>query len=282
MDKIKKLKSNNFSLVLSGGAALGFAHLGIIKFLEENNLVPNEIIGNSMGSLIGASYAMGYSYDEILSFIKEINYLKLFSYDLGKRGIVNTKKIENFFNKTFFPKIKINQTKIPLKIICTNLENGEKKVFSSNKDNLDLTKIILASIAVPTIFKPIEVTKNSFYGDGFLVSNFPIEEAKKTNLILGVDVMSKKNLQLNKKKQKYFFINKFKELFRQSNNSFKIMILNQTKDKIIHFKKQLILIEPELKNYYGTNFKQYREIITKGYNEAKLILKNNNKIIKNS
>lgn len=83
----KSLQNNEFSLVLGGGSARGIAHLGVLQFLEENGLQPNEIIGTSMGAFIGAFYALGFSAKEMNAIIASIKPTHLFDPDILRGGI---------------------------------------------------------------------------------------------------------------------------------------------------------------------------------------------------
>jgi len=145
---LDSLKRNKFSLVLSGGSALGLAHIGVIKFLEKNKLVPSEIIGTSMGSIIGSLYALGETAKSIEEKLHGLKTQDLFEIDY-LHGKINQKKAFNFLKKLLQNK-KISETKIPLKIVATKLKNGEEKIFSKS-ENTKIHDAVMASSAIPGI-----------------------------------------------------------------------------------------------------------------------------------
>ena len=99
---IKDLQSKNFTLVLSGGGALGIAHLGVLHDLEKQQLVPNEIVGTSMGGIIGACLSIGLSeekiYEHIKSFAGIFNWIK---FSFSGNAVVDNEKVANIFDSIF-------------------------------------------------------------------------------------------------------------------------------------------------------------------------------------
>jgi len=262
--KIGTLKKTNFSLVLSGGSSFGLAHIGTIKFLERHNLKPSEIIGTSMGSIIGALYALGETHKTIEAKLETLKAKDLFKikYLQGKIEYKNAKK----FLKEIFQNKKIRNTKIPLKIIATKLKNGEEKIFAKN-DNIKIYDAILASIAIPGILHTKKI-KNEVYIDGGVSSNLPIEAAKKNNIKLAINV-------INKKENNYHYHNPENSLIKNIISKFEILrrssryyIIEQTKAKTTQAKK-LILIEPNLKRFNAFKLTNHKKIIQAGYLETK-------------
>ena len=110
---IKDLQNKNFTLVLSGGGALGIAHLGVLHDLEKEQLVPNEIVGTSMGGIIGACLAMGMTEQEIYEHIKSFagiaNWIK---FSFSGNAVVDNEKVAKIFDGIFQDK-KMKDTSIP-------------------------------------------------------------------------------------------------------------------------------------------------------------------------
>lgn len=262
--KIKNLQKNKFSLILSGGSSLGLAHIGTIEFLEKNNLQPSEIIGTSMGGVIGALYAIGNTSETINEKLKGIKTHDLFEIKYFQ-GKIEYKKAKALLKKMFQNK-KISEARIPLKIIATNIKNGEKKVFSSN-DNVLIYNAILASIAIPGVLSAKRIKRETFI-DGCVCSNLPIEVAKQDNIKLAVNVINKKSKNYNYHEPKKGFLNNLITKFTVLKNVSRYYIENQTETKISTTSK-LILIEPNLKKFNSYKIINYKKIARAGYLETK-------------
>ncbi len=249
--------NSKFSLVLSGGGALGIAHIGIIKDLQDKQIKPNEIIGTSMGGIIGACYAIGMNADEIYKLFDEfahiLNWLKL-SFD--GNAVIQNDKIKTIFEKIFQNK-KIKDTQIPLKIIATRLIDGEKKVFD-NSDDIYIVDALLATMAIPGIFEEHNIN-GTIYVDGFLCENLGITQASYQN-ILAIDVLGKNSFDTTMPNRLLKTLN-VASMFEKS---MRLLIYNQTKVNISHSSKNIHLIEPNTKEYKTFHFHKYDEIYQLG------------------
>lgn len=261
---IKNLQENNFSLILSGGASLGLAHIGIIEFLEEQRLLPSEIIGTSIGSIIGALYAIGNTSETIKEKLKDLETKNLFEIKYFQ-GKIEYKKAKLFLKEIFYNK-KMSDAKIPLKIIATNLKNGKKKIFT-NKDNLLIYDVIMASIAIPGIFTAKRIN-HEFFIDGGVSSNLPIEAVEEENIKLAINVVNRKVKDYNYKPPKRGFVNNIISRFMIIKNVSRYYIEEQTESKI-PLAHKLILIEPNLKNFNSYKIIDYEKISRAGYLEIK-------------
>ncbi|MDO9276604.1 MAG: patatin-like phospholipase family protein [Lutibacter sp.] len=173
----------SIGLALSGGGMKGIAHIGAIKALEENNIHPTHISGSSVGAIIGAFYASGYSPEKMVNFFKEVPLFNPNRYGFGKPGLINT---ENFYEdfKKYFPEDNFNALQKELFITTVDMLNGNMKVFKEG----ELIKPILASSAFPGICSPVTIN-GSLYADGGILDNFPIAPLKSTcEHIIGVYV----------------------------------------------------------------------------------------------
>lgn len=166
--------NEKIGLVLSGGGVRAIAHIGLIKVLLENNIIPTQISGTSAGALIAALYASGYSSEEMLSFFEETPILKFSLFALNKTGIIDSEKYTSLFEK-FFPLNSFEKLNYPITVTATNLISGNLEYFNKG----ELIKPLLASSALPPIFSPIEI-KGDLFSDGGIVNNFPIEPLTKT------------------------------------------------------------------------------------------------------
>ncbi len=241
------IKDKDFTLVLSGGGALGIAHLGVLADLEEESVVPSEIVGTSMGAIIGACLAIGMKEKEIYEKINEFSSVyKWISFSLSGNAIVRNHKIDDIFEKIFQSK-KMKDTKIPLKLIATDLLNGHKKVFTS-EDNIYIKDAILASMAIPGVFDE-HIIDGKVYGDGFLCENLGINEVSFDD-VLAVDVLGENSFE-DEMPDSFFKTSNVLEMFEKS---MRILMYNQTQANIKNITKNIVLLEPETKEYKTFHF----------------------------
>lgn len=174
--------SKNIGLVLSGGGARAYAHIGVLQALNEYGIYPTHISGASAGAFVGVLYCSGYAPLEILELSKSHAFLKIF-----KIGLLNKKLTEMTRLKAFLKQHvqdDFNFLKVPLSVSITNLNLGNYEIKSSSK----LIEVIAASCAIPLLFKPIKID-NQLFVDGGLLNNFPIEPLLETSdKIIGVSV----------------------------------------------------------------------------------------------
>ena len=250
---IKNFSTNNFTLVLSGGGALGIAHLGVLHDLEQQALNPAELVGTSMGGIVTACMSIGMTeaqiYEEIKAFSSVTKWIK---FSFSGNAIVDNSKIEAIFSKLFGDK-NMKDTNIPLKLIATNLLNGHKRVFTA-KDDVYIKDAVLATMAIPGVFDE-HVIEGETYGDGFLCENLGVNEATYTD-ILAVDVLGENSFE--KELPDNFF--KTANVLEMFEKSMRLLIANQSKTHIKNIKKNIILIEPITKDYTTFSFHKHKEI----------------------
>jgi NTE family protein len=159
----------NIGLVLSGGGARSFAHIGVIKALEENGIFPTHIVGTSAGAIVGSLKAAGVNWYEILIFLKTISIFQTNRYALNDPRFIN---LENFYNdlKVYLHKNNFDSLKKPLFSTAKNVIEGTLKIFSSEQ----LIKAVIASASFPGNFTAMEIN-GKFYIDGGTLNNFLVE-----------------------------------------------------------------------------------------------------------
>lgn len=224
------------ALVLGGGAAKGYAHIGVIKVLEKHGIKPDLIVGTSMGALVGAMYATGKEIpymEELVSKFNSIGNFSLIS-TLFKGNILNTSKIKKIFNQEFG---NIKQQETPIKFVCvaTDMKTGEPKNFEEGS----LKENVMASISIPGIFPSVKIDEN-IYCDGGVVNNLAEDVARQIMpeaVIVSVDVIGEYSKQAEKLK--------FKTM-ENLINALTIMTQNVVKNKPIIADVRLSLSLPQV------------------------------------
>jgi NTE family protein len=165
------------ALVLSGGAARGIAHIGVIEELEKNNFEIKSIAGNSMGAFVGAIYASGQlpDFKEWILNLGKKDILKLADITVSTKGFVKGEKLFKKL-KDFLPDINIENLAIPYTAVAADLTNMQEIVLNSG----DLKQAVRASIAIPGVFMPAYVG-NSVLVDGGVVNPIPLNRVKRTD-----------------------------------------------------------------------------------------------------
>ena len=254
---IEDLQTNNFTLVLSGGGALGIAHLGVLHDMEKQQKVPGEIVGTSMGGIVGACLSVGMKekeiYEHIKSFASVFNWIK---FSFSGNAVVHNDKLAKIFDHIFKEK-KMKDTSIPLKLIATNLINGQKKVFDAS-DDVFIKDAVLCTMAIPGVFEE-HIIEGKTYGDGFICENLGISEAS-FDTVLAVDVLGKNAFE-ETMPDNFFKTANVLEMFERS---IRLLIYNQSKIHLGNSRKDVYLIEPETKGYKTYQFHKYEEIRTLG------------------
>lgn len=174
-------------IALSGGAARGFAHLGVLKVLAEYNIPIDCIAGTSAGSFAGAAFASGLSVAEIVEMSKKISWLRMGGFSYSPKGLLSNAKMGTFINQ-HFPHKNFEDLPIPFAAVACDLETG-KEIYL--KDTGDLATAIRASCAIPGVFAPVEWSGKLLI-DGGVVSNVPTKAVKKlgAEIVIAVDVLA--------------------------------------------------------------------------------------------
>jgi len=174
-------------LALSGGAARGFAHLGVMKVLAEHKIPIDFITGTSAGSFAGAAFACGLSVDEITTVARKISWYSMTGFSYSPKGILSNAPMGNFI-KLNFPYKTFEELPIPFAAIACDLETGDEVVLKKG----DLPFAVRASCAIPGVFVPLEDAKGRKLIDGGVVAPVPTEAVRKlgAEIVIAVDVIS--------------------------------------------------------------------------------------------
>ncbi len=249
------------ALVLSGGAARGIAHIGVIEELENRGFEITSIAGTSMGALIGGVYASG-KLAELKEFMYQLDKSKVFrlvDFTLSKHGLIKGDRILKTM-KNFVPDILIEDIALPYAAVAVDLINKEEVVYRSGS----LYHAIRASIAIPTIFTPV-MEENRVLVDGGLLNNLPMAHVKRTkgDMMVAVHVnadipYSKPKITEDTVKKEALYQKRVREFHQQMiprtsateeklgyfsliTKSIELMTLRMAEDKIKQFSPEVLI-----------------------------------------
>ncbi len=179
-----RLVAPKIALALGGGAARGFAHIGVIKALEAHGIFADIVVGTSAGSLVGALYAGGYGGFDLQRVALQIEDTLITDWSLPDRGFIKGEALQNFVNQAVQnrPLDKLNK---PFATVVTDLQNGEQVVFRLGNTGM----AVRASSSVPGVFQPVTINGRE-YVDGGLTSPVPVRAARSmgADLVIAVDI----------------------------------------------------------------------------------------------
>ena len=269
-------------LVLSGGGARGYAHLGVQRAIEEIGLDIDYVGGASMGGLLGAAISLGKSYRDVCDLSERFaNSSALFDYTLPIVSLMKSHKLTRFCREVYGD-TRIEDLWIPYFCVSSNLSNGREYVHQRGY----LWKAVRTTTSLPGIFSPIPTVTGDLLTDGSVLNTFPVDVMHRLmsgGSILGVDVS-----QIGEIHQAYSYgsslsgwqvflsrINPFKDplrapriietLFRSADiKSFQR--INETRELLD------TLIVPDVKDFALLDFKSYPEISDIGYEEAMRVI----------
>ncbi|WP_027339363.1 patatin-like phospholipase family protein [Halonatronum saccharophilum] len=171
-------------LALGGGGARGFAHLGVLKALEEEGISFDLISGVSAGAIVGVFLAAGKSSDEIMTLMKENKFTDYAKANLPVKGLLNLDNLKTNLEK-YLDERKFNDLKYPLYVAATDLKAGKVDYLNVGP----LIPAIQASSSIPVLFCPVEIG-DKVYVDGGLLDNVPIEPLiGKCDKIIAINIM---------------------------------------------------------------------------------------------
>lgn len=174
-------------IALGGGAAKGFAHIGVIKMLEANGFAPSVVAGTSAGSVVGALYASGMNAFELQEKAVALDEAKIRDLQFSSGGLVLGQKLEDYVNQQV-RRQPLERMAKPFVAVATRLEDGARTVFSRGNTG----QAVRASSSVPGVFQPVAIGKYHFV-DGGVVSPVPVDAARQlgADLVVAVDISNK-------------------------------------------------------------------------------------------
>lgn len=281
--KAQEQKEPKVGLVLSGGGAKGFAHIGALKVIDSLGIKIDYVAGTSMGAIIGSLYATGYSGKELEALFNTVDFNELINDEFPRSskpfyerenaekyavslpfdnfkinlpsGLSRGQNVYNLLYQLMLPVNEIRDFKdlpIPFFCIATNIETGESIVMDKGR----LAEAVTASGALPSLFQPVTIG-DTILLDGGVTNNFPVEElrAKGMDIIIGVDVQDVLKDRASLKSAP--------EILVQINN-FRTIEAMKTKASLTD-----IYIKPDITNFSVVSFDEGRDIIANGADAAR-------------
>jgi NTE family protein len=171
-------------LALGGGFARGFAHLGVLRVLEQHNIPVTHIAGSSVGSILGAAYASGAPLERIVECCRGLRFRDIARWRVSRLGLANNQRLAGLIERVFESR-QFEDLRIPVAVVATDLTSGDPVVFTQG----NLVDAIRASCAFPGLFEPVEIGTRCL-ADGGLVAPVPTQAARSIGapIVIGVSV----------------------------------------------------------------------------------------------
>jgi NTE family protein len=278
-------RAETIALALSGGGARGFAHIGVLRALNEAHIEPDLIVGSSMGAVIGGLYAAGYTVDELENIALSTDWSNLFLDRPSRRNLFlaqkettarhilsvrfrdwqpdfplalsNGQKISEFLidlvhRAPYAPWPSFDDLKVPFRAVATDIAHGNSVIFSQG----DLAEAMRASMSLPLVFAPYQMD-TMLLVDGGVVENIPVEisHAQGADFVIAVDIST--GLQPP---------NDVLMPWELADRVSTIMHLDRNRTSR---QKAGLVITPKLKNHKSTDFTGIKDLIEAGYEAAK-------------
>lgn len=176
-------------LALGGGAAKGFAHIGVIKMLEVSGFTPDVVAGTSAGSVVGSLYASGLGPYELQTNSFALDEAQIRDVSLLSGGLVKGQKLQDYVNQLVKNR-RLDKLNKPFAAVATELETGKRTVFVRGNTG----QAVRASSSIPGVFEPV-VINGKHYVDGGVVSPVPVDAARElgADIVVAVDISAKAN-----------------------------------------------------------------------------------------
>ena len=246
-------KPAQIAVVLGAGASKGFAHIGVLKVLEAQNISIHMIVGTSVGSLVGSLYASGKTAFELQGIAMKMERDNIIDYDwkIWNGGLIKGEKLENFINVNI-QNTPIEKLKIRYYAVATNAATGEEVVFAKGNTGM----AVHASCSVPGVFQPLKIGSNT-YVDGSVVSPVAVDVARRNgaDIVIAVDISGGINTDVPS------------GIMDTMRKSVDIMYSRIAEYQI---KNADIVIRPNMKNIGSTDMNKFNEAIFEGEKAASL------------
>ena len=182
------MQSRKLGLALSGGGARGFAHVGVLKALTDNDISIDLVAGCSAGSFVGGAFAAGLTADQIVEIGKKVSWFGVAGFSYSPRGLLSNAPMAKFINDNL-PITRFEQLPTPFAAVACDLETGEEIIL---RDEGDMVEAIRASCAIPGVFVPVIDSLGRSLIDGGVVAPMPTRAARElgADIVIAVDLLT--------------------------------------------------------------------------------------------
>ncbi|MBX9866029.1 MAG: patatin-like phospholipase family protein [Burkholderiales bacterium] len=241
----KKVTPLVIGLALGGGAAKGFAHVGVIRALEENGIKAQIVTGTSAGSLVGSLYAYGYTPDQLQQISYQLDELNLADFTFSSNGVIKGNRLQQFVDGQV-KNTPLQKLSRKFTAVATDLDSGQSIGFNTGDTGI----AVRASCSIPNVFMPVAMNGHR-YVDGGLSAPVPVSYARKAgaNFVIAVDITAKPKQGSNG-----FLAN-----FDQTINILSIKLLHE------QLKQADIVISPDISQLSSFGFDKKQQAIDLGY-----------------
>ncbi len=247
-----KTKNSRIGVALSGGGALGIAHIGVLQSLADHDIAIDGIAGTSAGAIVAACHAFGVPMEKVVERIRELRWYAIPKLSFSGLGLFSHAALTSFI-EDFLKDARIEDARIPLAIIATDLETGECETFTKGP----LMSALTASASIPGIFVPVAIGDRLLV-DGSLADNLPFAALKE----MGADVRIGVNVN------RWVSERRPKNLLDVTMRALEIAATYRG-----HAGEGEVLIEPHLEAFTPSDFSKADGMIKEGYRAATLSMK---------
>ena len=246
--------SKTLGLALGAGGTRGIAHIGFLKALEEEGIRPDYIAGSSMGSVVGACFANGMTCDQMKNIalqLKTSDILDVSLISLNKLGLLKCVKVRNLLFE-LLGYTTFEQLNLPFCCVAVDLKSGKLQCFSSG----NLVNAVLASSAMPTVFRPVQID-DMLLVDGGVLCRVPVKEVKKmgADVVVAVDVLGETEN-----------VGKISHFISLITRVYDIMDAKRTQSvRVKHRRKIDLWLEPQMKDVSAYKIKNIDSAYEAGY-----------------
>jgi NTE family protein len=259
-------RKKKIGLALSGGAARGIAHIGVLDVLHQEGIPIDMIAGTSAGAVMGAVYATGQEIHQIIEYALDANWKKLAPFidpSLPRSGFLKGKKIQDLLASFLGGNIKFADLKIPFACVATDIDTGEEVVINSGS----VLDALRATISIPGIFTVVK-REGHYLVDGGLTTPVPVHIVRQmgADFIIAVNVNPDVSNRLGKSGHKRLEAHKEPNLLHVLMQSFYITTYSLAQSSL---GEADIIIEPNLPNIGAGDFSKAGEMILRGQRAAR-------------